>query len=196
MTNEESSREATPSHSEADAVVGGALGWLFILVGSAAVAAAALIPGYFDTLDIQQARSVQEINAQMLAQERQRYVDFHKAIRDEDPVLLERLAMTELRLKPVGTQVASRVASDPLALVIEPSRDAIDRALAEQPLMRSVENELSRPDLKHQAVVEIELERPRRTRLVQAVMGENRPWVAGFGALLLMLGLWPRRAAE
>lgn len=181
---------------QADAVVGGALGWLFILVGCAAIAAAALIPAYFETLDIKQAREIEAIKAQMLADERQRYIDFHQALIDDDPVLIERLAMTELRLKPVGTGVARHRAIDPLALVVEPTNVAIQDALAGQSQMRSIENELSRPDLKQQAVIDVQLERPRQTRLIIAATGEYRPLLAGGGALLVLMGLWPRRAVE
>lgn len=184
----------TQTPSPADAVVGGALGWLFVLVGAAAIAAAALIPGYFETLDIQEARAVEAAKAQMLAEERQRYEQFHQALLDDDPVLIERLALTELRLKPVGTQVAQRGASDPLALVDRPAPAVIDAAASQQPLMRSIENELSRPDLKQQATHEAEIERPRQTRLVATALGEHRPWLAGGGALLILMGLWPRRA--
>ena len=180
----------------ADAVVGGALGWLFILVGCAAIAAAAMIPAYFETLDVKQARETEAIKAQMLADERQRYIDFHQALVDDDPVLIERLAMTELRLKPVGTEVAQHQASDPLALVIEPTSVAIQHALASQSQMRSIENELSRPDLKQQAVIDVHVERPRQTRLIIAATGEYRPILAGVGALLVLMGLWPRRAPQ
>lgn len=181
---------------QADAVVRGALGWLFILVGSAAVAAATLIPAYLDTLDLQQARAEQALRAEMLAEERERYESFHRALVDDDPVLLKRLALSELRLKPAGTEVAERGPRDPVALVTDPSRSTIERALQAQPLARSIENELSRPDLKRQTEIEVELERPRETRLVAAATGEHRPWVAGFGALMLLMGLWPRRARQ
>lgn len=185
-----------PALTPADAVIGGLVGWLFILVGSATVAATALVPAYYDTLDVQEARQVESIRATMLAEERQRYEDFHEALVGQDPVLIERLAMTELRLKPAGTQLADRSAFDPLALVSEPSPQAIDRALASQPLMRSIENELSRPDLKGKTKIQVDIERPKQTRLISAVTGEYRPYVAGFGALLLLVGLWPRRAED
>lgn len=191
----ERAADNTTEPSQADAVVGGLLGWLFILIGSAAVAAAALIPAYYDTLDLQEARAIENTKARMLADERQRYEDFHQALGENDPVLIERLAMSELRLKPAGTELATQNAFDPVALVTETDSQAIDHALSDQTMMRSIENELSRPDLKQNAKIEVELERPRQTRLIQAVMGENRPWVAGFGALLLMMGLWPRRAS-
>jgi len=183
-----------PEPGRADAIVGGALGWLFMMAGAAAVAAAALIPTYFETLDIQQSREVEAAKAGLLSEECQRYVDFHQALIDEDQVLLERLALTELRLKAVGTEVAYYDASDPMALVTDTSPDSIHRALVDQPLMRSIENELSRPDLKRQADLDIQVERPRRTRLVEAATGEFRPVMAGAGGLLLMMGLWPRRA--
>ena len=179
----------------ADRVVGGAVSWLFILVGSAAVAAAALIPGYLATLEIQYARAVVAEEARMLAEERSRYESFHQALAEDDPVLIERLAMTELRMRPAGTQVAQHAPADPVALVDEPTTAALDRAMATQPMMRSIENELSRPDLKAQTQIEVEIDRPRPTRIVLAATGENRPWVAGGGALLLLMGLWPRRAA-
>ena len=181
--------------SPADAVIGGFLGWLFIAVGSLALAAAALIPAYYDTLNVQEARAIEAVKADMLAEERQRYVDFHHALVEDDPVLIERLAMSELRLKPAGTGLAQRAAFDPVALVSEPSPVAIDRALTGRSLMRSIENELSRPDLKQRAVIDVHFERPRETRLILAATGEHRPWVAGFGALMLLLALWPRRAA-
>jgi|GEM_PF-2400925 len=192
---EPDSPKRRPDPGPADAMIGGALGWLFILVGCAAIAAAALIPAYFETLNIKQARETEAIKASMLAEESHRYVDFHQALVDDDPVLIERLAMTELRLKPVGTDVARQTPSDPLALVSDPAPLAIQNALASQPQMRSIENELSRPDLKQQAVIDVAIERPRETRLIIAATGEFRPLLAGFGGLLVLMGLWPRRAS-
>lgn len=174
-------------------MVNGALGWLFISVGLAAIAAAALIPAYLDTLDLQQARAEQAIRAKILAEERSRYENFYQALRDDDPVLIQRLAISELRLKPAGSDYVEHGPHDPLALVTDPSTATIERAMHAQPLTRSIENEISRPDLKQQAEVAVELERPRRTRIVALSTGEHRPWVAGFGALMLMMGLWPRR---
>lgn len=191
----ERAQDNTPEPTPADTFVGGVTGWLFILVGSAAVAAAGLIPAYYETISVQEARAVEAVKAQMLADERQRYEDFHQALSEDDPVLLERLALTELRLRPPGTGLASRASFDPLAVVASPNEDEINQALATQPLMRSIENELSRPDLKQQAHIEVQFDRPRQTRLISAATGEHRPWVAGFGALMLLMGLWPRRAA-
>lgn len=193
-TNDDNTKATTTG--QADAVIGGALGWLFIGVGCAAIAAAALIPAYFETLDVKQARETEAIKAQMLADEQQRYIDFHQALVDDDPVLIERLAMTELRLKPAGSDVARQAPSDPLALVVEPTPVAIQLAMAGQSQMRSIENELSRPDLKQQAVIDVQIERPRQTRLIIAATGQYQPLLAGAGALLVLLGLWPRRAVQ
>lgn len=194
QTYRDNPQAQTPS--QADAVVSGALGWLFITVGCAAIAAAALIPAYFETLDVRQARETEAIKAQILAEEEQRYIDFHQALVDDDPVLIERLAMTELRLKPAGTDVAKQSDADPLALVTEPSPVAIRQAMLGQSQMRSIENELSRPDLKQQVELDVEIDRPRRTRLIIAATGEYQPLLAGVGALLVLFGLWPRRATQ
>jgi hypothetical protein len=45
-------------------------------------------------------------------------------------------------------------------------------------------------------VIDVQIERPRQTRLIIAATGEYRPILAGIGALLVLMGLWPRRAAE
>lgn len=196
MRSTETDNPKLETPGQVDAVVGGALGWLFILVGCAAIAAAALIPAYFDTLDIKQARETEAVKAQILADERQRYIDFHQALIDDDPVLIERLAMTELRLKMTGSEVATRNPLDPLALVETPDPQAIQYALAGQPQMRSIENELSRPDLKQQTIIDVQVDRPRQTRLIIAATGEYQPIMAGAGALLVLMGLWPRRATQ
>ena len=196
MVRTDDDNPSANASGQADAVIGGMLGWLFIGVGCAAIAAAALIPAYFETLDVKQARKIEAIKAQMLADERQRYVDFHQALVDDDPVLIERLAMTELRLKPAGSDVAKQAPSDPLALVTEPTHIAIQNAIAGQLQMRSIENELSRPDLKQQAVIDVQIDRPRQTRLIIAATGQYQPLLAGAGALLVLLGLWPRRAVQ
>lgn len=188
-------RERRPNGlTPADAVISGLTGWLFICVGCAAIAAATLIPTYIDTIGLQESRATQAIKAEALSNERQRYEDFYRALLDNDPILIERLAISELRLKPVGTQIAERLPRDPLALVTEPTDRAMKDALARQPLTYSIENELSRPDLKLDEPEQVEFDRPRQTRLIVAATGEHRPLVAGFGALLVMLGLWPRRA--
>lgn len=196
MSSQDHENTGHDTLSPADAVISGALGWLFILVGCAAIAAAALIPAYFETLDVKQAREIEAVKAQILADEEQRYIDFHQALVEDDPVLIERLAMTELRLKPVGSDVERQAPSDPLALVTDPSPVVIQQAMLGQSRMRSIENELSRPDLKQQVELDVQIERPRRTRLIIAATGEYQPLLAGAGALLVLLGLWPRRASQ
>lgn len=190
-------QKAIPSRSTGpDAIIHGALGWLFITLGCAAIAAATLIPAYVETLDIKEAREVEAIKARILAGEQQRYIDFHRALAEDDPILVERLAMTELRLKPTGTDLAGPTLSDPLALVAAPLPVGIQGAMTGQTRMRSIENELSRPDLKQRIEFGVQIDRPRRTRLIIAATGEYQPLLAGVGALLVLLGLWPRRAAQ
>ncbi|XAL99757.1 hypothetical protein OT109_19525 [Phycisphaeraceae bacterium D3-23] len=184
------SRDPKPP-GKVDAVVGGFLGWIFVIVGVAAIGAAGLIPAYLKTLDLQDQRRVLEAKAQTLADEHGRYQQFHAALADDDPVLIERLALTELRLRPVGTSVAQAGPRDLAAIIDSPDPDAIRQAADLWTDGGSIEQWLSRPDLL--AEEPAPAARPRQTRLLTYATGEHRPWVAGFGALLILLGLWPRR---
>lgn len=189
-------RATIPPHrqpTQADRVVGGLLGWVFVVVGVAAIAASALIPAYLDTLDTREQRKLIEAKAQQLRDERERYRDFHLALSADDPILLERLAFTQLRLKPVGTDTADFGPIDPAAVIDSPDPDAIRQVAMQWRSSQSVEYWLSRPDLKQQAQLAVEIERPRDTRLIRTATGEYRPFVAGFGALVLLFGVWPRR---
>lgn len=187
----------TPPHRQpthADLVVGGMLSWVFITVGVAAIAAATLIPAYLDTLDTREQRKLIEVKAQQLREERERYRDFYLALEADDEILLERLAFTQLRLKPVGTDTADIGPTDPAAVIDSPDPDSIQQVAMQWRSSQSVEYWLSRPDLKQQAQLSVDVPRPRDTRLIRTATGEYRPYVAGFGALVLLVGLWPRRA--
>ncbi|MFI4861235.1 MAG: hypothetical protein ACIAXF_11195 [Phycisphaerales bacterium JB063] len=187
------SRDPKPP-GKVDAVVGGLLGWIFVVVGVAAIGAAGLIPAYLKTLDLQDQRRILETKADALKQEHDRYQQFHAALVDDDPVLIERLALTELRLRPVGTGVAQTRPRDPAAIIDSPDPDAIRQATDLWTDTGSIEQWLSRADLL--AEPPAPAQRPRQTRLLTYATGEHRPWVAGFGALLILLGLWPRRTGK
>lgn len=187
------SRRDPKSPGAADAAIGWMLSWGFVLVGLASIAAAALFPAYLETLDLQDQRGVLEARAQSLSEEHERYARFHNALVDDDPVLIERLALTELRLRPVGTGVVGAGPRDLAAVIDSPNPDAIRQQADLWTDQGSVEHWLSRPDLR--PVEPAPAARPRQTRLLSYATGENRPWLAGFGALMLLLGLWPRRQA-
>lgn len=177
----------------ADAAIGWMLSWGFVLVGLASLTAAALFPAYLETLDLQDQRHVLEARASALAAEHERYARFHDALADDDPVLIERLALSELRLRPVGTGVVMAGPRDLAAVIDSPSPDAIRQQADLWTDQGSVEHWLSRPDLR--PADPVPAARPRQTRLLAYATGEHRPWVAGFGALMLLMGLWPRRQA-
>ena len=172
----------------ADAVVRWALSWGLVLVGLASIASAVLLPAYLKTLDLQDQRRALEARAQGLHDEHDRYATFHRALADDDPVLIERLALTELRLRPVGTGIAHAGPRDLAAVIDSPNPDAIRQAVDLWTHPGSVEHWLSRPDLW--PAPPAPAPRPRQTRLLTYATGEHRPWVAGFGALVLLLGLW------
>jgi hypothetical protein len=129
----------------------------------------------------------------VLRAERDRYVDFQAALEADEPVLLERLAFTQLRLKPIGTETADLRPTDPAAVIDSPDPDAIRQVTMNWQSAQPIEYWLSRPQLAPDAQAAPAIVRPRETRLIRAVTGDNRIWVAAFGALLLIVGLWPRR---
>jgi len=66
--------------SAADAAIGWVLSWGFVLVGVAALAAAALFPAYLKTLDLQDERVALETRAKALEADHARYQQFHDAL--------------------------------------------------------------------------------------------------------------------
>jgi len=176
----------------ADFFFGGLVSWILVLAGTAALAAAGLIPAYFETLDLKEDRLAMAQKVEALDTVHQQHQDYYTALKEDDPGLIDRLAMDYLRLKPAGTDVEQTQHLDPAATVSSTSLDDFQQASASWHSAMSIDQELEQynEDGSEPAPVA----RPRQTRLVSTVMGENRPWVAGVGALLLLLGLWPRNA--
>lgn len=85
--------------------VGATPGWLFIGIGLSLLALAALVPSWLACRELAWQRDVMLVQLERLQAQQQRYAEFHAAVEAEDPVLLERLAFTLMRQKPVGKEV-------------------------------------------------------------------------------------------
>lgn len=83
-------------------------GSVMVLGGLALIAMATLVPAWreLDRLDAQRTFIAQQ--AEALNKQQQRYEDFHAALIAEDPVLIERLAYTQLRREPVDRETVSK----------------------------------------------------------------------------------------
>jgi len=77
-------------------------GWLFTVAGTALLAVVVLTPAWLDQHEATWRLGVMRAQADALARQRSNYETFAAALRADDPVLLERLALTHLNLGLAG----------------------------------------------------------------------------------------------
>lgn len=74
-----------------------------MLSGAALLAAAVLIPAWMETRELDWQRRVMEVQVEQLRQQEQLYRGFLEAVESDDPIVLQRLAFSQLHLKPRGS---------------------------------------------------------------------------------------------
>jgi hypothetical protein len=158
-------------------------GWLMIAAGLSLVAMAVLTPSWLDLSKARWDLQLMQIQADRLDQQRDRYAKFEQAIIQRDPVLLERLAYTQLRLQPAERQViADALAANEAGMMPNPASGIdlppgdIDRWLAVAPPVVGV-------DVPPYKQVNNRLTRLTGQPLPRAVL-------LGVGALSVFAGLW------
>ncbi len=112
-------------------------GWLMILGGLTLLGMAILTPSWLDLTKARWELKLMQLQSDRLVKQAERYAKFEQAVVERDPVLLERLAYTQLRLQQAERRVVSELASEgrvpnPAAGADLPPGD-IDRWLAVQP---------------------------------------------------------------
>ncbi|MEX0885552.1 MAG: hypothetical protein WD009_03850 [Phycisphaeraceae bacterium] len=75
-------------------------GWLFLAAGLTLVALVLLTPAWLGQRDLAWQRDLMRLQVRQIERQAQRYADFHAALGAEEPVLLERLALTQFGLNP------------------------------------------------------------------------------------------------
>jgi hypothetical protein len=140
-------------------------GWLMLSLGVFIIALTVLAPAYLDVRKLQAQHEVLHRQASLLLIRQQNYIAFARALERGDPLLIQRVSMQQLHLKPVGTDPLDDASAAPTSKSIDgwmnPQLDAI-------PI-----SSLTLPD----------------TRLVRLVTGPPRPWVLAFGGWLVLMGL-------
>jgi hypothetical protein len=76
-------------------------GWLLLLAGLSLLALMLLTPVWMSCQQLAWQHQLMGRQVEQLAAQKQRYQQFNAALARDDPVLIERLAYTHLRLKPV-----------------------------------------------------------------------------------------------
>lgn len=80
-------------------------GWLPMLGGMTLLAMVLITPEWLGWRELVWQRDVLNLQSERLETQRASYTQFHDALAADDPVLLERLAFTQLRYKPAGKRL-------------------------------------------------------------------------------------------
>jgi len=140
-------------------------GWLPLVAGLLLIALAVLLPAWHDLQDAR--RQQAQLTTTLAAHTNQlhRYQQLIVSVRNDDPMILQRLAWNELRLKPVGAEVIG-----------EPPADRRMQAVHQRWVQQAAPLP-PRPAPK------------RDTKLDRLIAGPTRPVVLLAGAMLVGFGL-------
>lgn len=84
-------------------------GWVFVLAGMSILSMAMLVPAWTDSQALNYQHELLKLQAKRWTEQEGNYRQFAKALESHDPVVLQKMAVQQLRLKPAGT-----TAVDPL----------------------------------------------------------------------------------
>jgi len=200
LTNQRFGRlrtQAMTSWRRLDAAAAHLPGWLFVLSGLAVLAMAAVMPAHRATERLAWQAELMRTQAQRLAEQERGYLDLLEGLRAADPVLVERLALTQLHLRPVGTRLLAELpgfadAPDP-AGPTDTGPGPVRRARADSGLSPGPAADASIDRWVHQPLPRIGRDlppyRPLNTRLNRLTTGPTRYALVLVGALCLVGGL-------
>ena len=164
-------------------------GWLPLLGGLTLLAMTLITPEWVGWRDLLWQRDMLRLQAQSLETQRDSYAAFHDALSADDPVLLERLAFTQLRYKPAGKHLMDDLwlVSGSGAEVAGPSNMAYAAAGPSE----VIESWLASP----QPVIGKDIRPLKRmnTRLTRLTGGFGRYVLLAVAILCLIASLWPEK---
>lgn len=179
-----------PEVSSAEWAMSEGASWLCLGAGILVLALAILIPEMIRNQQTAHQMRVLELQKYREEIRLERHKNTLLALQYDDPALLEHLALTQLRMKPVGTKPLNPPAPDPAGGAT--SVEDLQSYVAGQASVNAVENWLNPilPPAEH--VVPKYREPP--TRLVQWTdKPPYRDFTLFLGLILVALGLWPKR---
>ncbi|MBI1337076.1 MAG: hypothetical protein GC164_08950 [Phycisphaera sp.] len=155
-----------------------ATGYLLIAGGFALVAMAMLVPINLEVRDLRWQRDLMSQQSANLAQQQQGYREFSSALAHGDEQLLQRLALTQFRLKPTGSVALTGMADKSGIIPATPGTDS---------LHSTVESWLHRP----LPMLGVDVTPPPRiqSQLVRMTTGPLRPWVLLVGFVAMGFGV-------
>jgi hypothetical protein len=166
-------------------------GWVLLFAGMGITATGVFAEDWSRNDAILWQRDMIQTQAKQVADQKNNYILFHTALAKEDPILLERLAMTQLRLKPeqldvpgISKPVLVTQSAQPAAVPVRQKTKEQSRPL---PPIVPVEDLLSQP-VSHPGVNISEYQAPKST-LLSICSGNSRLGVIAAGILCILAGL-------
>ncbi|MFA9478326.1 hypothetical protein ACERK3_08460 [Phycisphaerales bacterium AB-hyl4] len=154
-------------------------GWMFLLGALSLMAMTLITPPWLHGRDLAWKQELMHAQLDRLTRQQDRYKQFHASLVADDPILLERLAFTQLRLKPTDRELL-----DPMG----------GRSVAGVPLGHgeaggaTIEAWLAEP--MPVVGVDVPARTPIETRLTRLTQGRNRLGLLAAALLCLLGALW------
>ena len=158
--------------------------WIFLVCGVTLLAMALITPNWLACKELAGQRDLMALQLQRFEEQRDRYESFHAALKASDPVLLERLAFTQLGYKRKGSEALEPVSPEVYGFGGAAAPDV-------SPVSASVDPWLLEPMPR----LGIDWEPPRivSSRLTRlATAAPTRLALIAAGMVCLAGGLWPR----
>lgn len=170
-------------------------GWIYLLSGLTLLSVMLVTPAWVACEQLGWQRDVMRLQADRLSGQRERFESFYRALDGDDPAVLERLAFTQLRYKPVGRHLWERPILDSVA--------AAEPNLADQPAR--ADHPGAGPQASDQALaisgsIEAWLHEPMpvvggstgqfQSRLTRLATGPSRLALMAVAIAFLIGGLW------
>ena len=181
-------------------------GWMFLVCGLTLLGFVVITPAWQECRELEHQKLVLELQTQRIAEQAQAYESFQAAMKNDDPVLLERLAFYHLRLKPVGAMpLMGQAGIEPPArtrplLVSDkkvprgPTPEAANAEVAKRlsESLISVEAWLQKP-LPKEGIDYPKLQEPKSKLARWSLNPGSRNMMLGGALVLVVLGLAPTR---
>ncbi len=168
-------------------------GWLPLLGGMVLLGMTVITPEWLGWRELVWQRDMVALQAKGLETQRMSYAGFNDALTADDPVLLERLAFTHLRYKPVDKRLLDGVGSE-AGEIVAVGNGLWDGSGDVTGMPGVIEAWLAAP----QPVVgrDIAALGSVDTRLTRLTDGRSRYVLLAVAMLCLLAGLWPEKESE
>ncbi|WP_432797266.1 hypothetical protein [Poriferisphaera sp. WC338] len=158
-------------------------GVIFVLAGMSLLAMTLLTPAWLSCRELASRRDIMQAQLTNLQSLQDRYQHFQTSLENDDPVLIERLAFTELHQKPASSKILH---------VNLGGSDYTGQREANRAQGQSIFSWLSQyVPVEQQA--QAPAYQPINSKLVRMTNRTNSRWLLlGFGVCCVFVGMWPK----